>query len=179
MANTLGELIKLWRKEAGLSQLLLAKAIKKSEKAISHFETNRYPPGIETIEKIVIALNRGQADKLQAMAMRESKLAQTGLFKIAEKESNYNSHRNEMILIAQRQGLIPNPASENALEVIRSISGYEGAEFQNPKAAAKAYHEALNRPEVRLYDAFSRLTTEAQERYIKMMELEIKALDKS
>jgi len=126
MVNTLGELIKSWREEAGLSQLLLSKAIKKSEKAISHFETNRYPPSVETIERIVKALNRGQDDKLLAMTLREPELAKTGLFKIAEGRAGYSSR-----------------------------------------------HEA------RLHNAFSRLTAEAQERYIKMMEVEAKALDKS
>lgn len=95
-----------------------------------------------------------------------------------EENAGYDSHHNEMITIAQRQGLIPKNADQNALEIIRSMSGYKGGEFQNPKAAAKAYEEALKRPEVRLHDAFSRLTNEAQERYIKMMELEAKALDK-
>ena len=95
MVNTLGELIKSWREEAGLSQLLLSKAIKKSEKAISHFETNRYPPSVETIERIVKALNRGQDDKLLAMTPREPELAKTGLFKIAEGRAGYSSRLDE------------------------------------------------------------------------------------
>ncbi len=72
-------------------------------------------------------------------------------------------HHNEMIEIAQRQGLIPKKANRHALEAIRFMGSREGAEFQNPEATAQAYKEALKRPEIRLLEAFLQLPLEEQE----------------
>lgn len=174
-SQTIGMIIKSRREAMGLTQTQLAERLNITMASVGFYEQGVRIPGDEMLQKICEVLKIPKRYK-ELLALKHPELA--AAFALSEFIATDESQHDEMISIARRKGLIPKKANQVALELIRSMGSREGSEFVNPEAAARAYKEALQRPEILLLEAFLQLPQEEQEDVIGIVKYKQSKLKK-